>query len=149
MENDTRSLVGFRIGGVGCAAIMAASYLAKQNPGVLDVSIAVDLRAERLELAQQLGATHTIDGQEYKSNLVEKIRRITGGVGADDCSGALSVIEDMIVALAPCERAVTVGAPPLTIKMSIEVFPFINGCESYRESHQGDSVSGKASYAWN
>ncbi|KAK5056684.1 hypothetical protein LTR84_012216 [Exophiala bonariae] len=146
VENDTRSLVVFGLGGVGCAAIMAASYLAKQNPGVLDVIIAVDLKAERLELARQLGATHSINGQEHQSDLIEEIRRITGGVGADaavDCTGALSIINDMIVALAPCGRAVTVGAPPLTSKMSIEVFPFINGCKSYRGSHQGDSVARK------
>lgn len=151
VENETRSLVIFGLGGVGCAAVMAASYLAKQNPGVLDVIIAVDLKAERLELARQLGATHTINGQEHQSDLVGEIRRLTGGVGVDaaiDCSGALSVINDMIVALAPCGRAVTVGAPPLTSKMSIEVFPFINACKSYRGSHQGDSVSRKVSCAW-
>src|ERR1700733_3103651 len=49
VENKTRSLVIFGVGGVGCAAIMAAKALSADNqPSILRKIIAVDLRAERL-----------------------------------------------------------------------------------------------------
>jgi len=45
------------------------------------LSIAVDLRENRLELAEKLGATYTINARN--ENVVERIREITGGDGVD------------------------------------------------------------------
>jgi aryl-alcohol dehydrogenase len=42
-----------------------------------DPIIAVDIRANRLELARSLGATHAIDNARHDA--VAKIRAITGG----------------------------------------------------------------------
>lgn len=43
--------------------------------------IAVDIREERLQLAQEFGATHTLHGQD--PDFLEKVREITGGHGID------------------------------------------------------------------
>ncbi|KIW68446.1 hypothetical protein PV04_04389 [Phialophora macrospora] len=144
VEKRVRSLVIFGIGGVGSAAVMAAKYLSSTSSGVLDAIIAVDTKEERLALARTLGATHTIDASD--ADYLSQIAEIRDGSGVDaaiDCTGSLQVINDMIVALGPCGTAVTIGAPPATSRMSIEVFPFINGCKTYRGSHAGDSVAKK------
>ncbi|MFF5818048.1 NAD(P)-dependent alcohol dehydrogenase [Lysinibacillus capsici] len=67
-------IVVFGCGGVGMSAIMAAKILnCKQI-------ICVDILDERLELAQELGATHILNGK--KLNVVEEVKSITNG-GAD------------------------------------------------------------------
>ncbi|OBT80706.1 hypothetical protein VF21_00339 [Pseudogymnoascus sp. 05NY08] len=143
VDAGMKSVVIFGIGGVGSAAIMAAKVISEDHAGILTTIIAVDLSEERLELAKQLGATHVINPSTTES-VVEAIHRITGpdGLeGAIDCTGVVAVINDMIVALGPGGRAVTIGAPPASAKMSIQVFPFINGCKSYEGSNAGNSNS--------
>ncbi|KAK7883588.1 hypothetical protein LTR67_011086 [Exophiala xenobiotica] len=142
VKKEVRSLVVFGIGGVGSASLMAAKYLSTKASGILDVMIAVDRDDRRLTLAKQLGATHTINATD--TDYHESIAQICGGRGVDaaiDCTGSVQVINDMIVALAPCGTAVTVGAPLAMSRMSIEVFPFINGCKTYRGTHAGNSVA--------
>ena len=53
-----RSLVVFGVGAVGLAAVMAARVVGA------DPIVAVDLHQHRLDLAQELGATHTIAGAD-------------------------------------------------------------------------------------
>jgi aryl-alcohol dehydrogenase len=147
VESDTRSVVVFGIGGVGTAAIMAANAVHLDHPDLVTTIIAVDAQRDRLELAMELGATHTI----HSSNPVDavaEIHRITNGEGVDaavDCTGAVPVINAMIGALSAGGIAVTVGVPSGTAEMSIQVFGFVNGCKTYRGSHQGNSQSRKVS----
>lgn len=68
------SVAVFGCGGVGLAAIMAAN-LAGAHP-----IIGIDIAEEKLTLAHELGATHTINGT--KVNPVDEIKRVTGGAGA-------------------------------------------------------------------
>ncbi len=65
------SLVVFGTGAVGLSAIMAARVVG------CTMIIGVDIRPQRLALAQELGATHIINGRE--GTTVEQIRQITGG----------------------------------------------------------------------
>jgi aryl-alcohol dehydrogenase len=65
------SIAVFGAGGVGMAAIMGAK-LAGCYP-----IIAVDVVPSRLELAKEIGATHTVNGKEVDA--VEEIRKITNG----------------------------------------------------------------------
>jgi S-(hydroxymethyl)glutathione dehydrogenase/alcohol dehydrogenase len=56
--------------------------------------IAVDISAEKLELAHSFGATHTFNSAA--TDVVAEIRNLTGGVGVDyaiEASGNASVIE--------------------------------------------------------
>jgi aryl-alcohol dehydrogenase len=68
------SLVVSGTGAVGLSAIMAA-----RATGVTTV-IAVDVLESRLEAARELGATHTVNGQD--ADVVEQIQAITGGGAA-------------------------------------------------------------------
>jgi aryl-alcohol dehydrogenase len=65
------SLAVFGTGAVGLAAVMAAQ-LVGANP-----IIGVDIRAQRLRLARELGATHAIHNR--RQDVASRISRITGG----------------------------------------------------------------------
>ena len=83
------SLVCFGIGAVGASAIMAAVLR-----GCTTI-VAVDINAERLELARSLGATHTLLNG---SGALARIRELTGG-GADyafDTAGTTRTFHDAI-----------------------------------------------------
>ncbi|KIV96811.1 hypothetical protein PV10_00627 [Exophiala mesophila] len=145
VENSTRSVAIFGIGGVGSAALMAAKAIHHDNPNLLTTIIAVDLQRDRLDLAAKLGATHTIQSTNPVET-IEEIHRITKGDGVDaavDCTGAVPVINAMIKALGAGGIAVTVGVPSSTAEMEIQVFDFVNSCKTYRGSHQGNSYSRK------
>lgn len=85
-----RSLVVFGAGAVGLAAVMAA-VVAEASP-----IVAVDLHAHRLDLARELGATHTLAGDD--PDLADQIRQIVGG-GADHTFDTTGVPEVMRTAL--------------------------------------------------
>ena len=65
---DSVLIVG--VGAVGLAAIMAA-----RNSGVTKI-LAADVHDSRLKLAEEFGATHTINSRA--TDIVEGVRRITG-----------------------------------------------------------------------
>lgn len=70
-------------GGVGAAAIAGASLAGASR------IIAVDLEDRKLEWARGLGATHTINSSE--GDVVEAIRELTGGFGADVVIDAVGI----------------------------------------------------------
>src|SRR3954466_13651735 len=69
------SVAVFGTGTVGLAAIMAAAVA-----GATTI-IGIDLNAARLELARELGATHTVNAGEEDCEAA--IKAATGGLGAD------------------------------------------------------------------
>jgi aryl-alcohol dehydrogenase len=89
------SLAVFGAGAVGLAALMAAKAV-----GCTKV-IAVDLVSDRLALAEEVGATHTINAAS--GDAVEEIQRITGR-GADfsvDTTAVTAVARQAVDCLAP------------------------------------------------
>jgi aryl-alcohol dehydrogenase len=98
------SVAVFGAGGVGLAAVMAAKVA-----GATTI-VAVDLHQSRLELAQELGATHVISGDS--PDLATQVRTVTGG-GAQyalDTTGIPAVIAGAIDALRPTGTIGLVGA---------------------------------------
>ncbi|MGY4098782.1 NAD(P)-dependent alcohol dehydrogenase [Nocardia sp. R16R-3T] len=88
------SIVIFGAGAVGLAGVMAAKIC---NAGTI---VAVDIVESRRKLAEELGATHTIDGRA--ADLAEQLQAITGGADYSfDTSGVPSVISTAVSALAP------------------------------------------------
>ena len=100
------SIAVFGSGAVGLSAIMAAKAV-----GATTI-IAVDVHEERLSLALELGATHTINAKE--ANPVEVIKEITGtGVNfALETSGKSAVLRQAVDALTFLGVAGVIGAPP-------------------------------------
>lgn len=103
----------FGTGAVGLAAMMAGRI-----SGCIKV-IAVDIVPERLELAKELGATHTINSKQ--EDAVAKIKELTGGYGVDwtvDTTGLPAVIKDAISALAQGGTCAAIAVTPHLIELS-------------------------------
>lgn len=129
------SFVAFGIGAVGLAAIMAAKVA-----GATKV-IAVDINPERLALAAEIGATHTINGKEVDA--VAKIQEITGK-GADfalEASGVGAVLRQAIDCLGIFGTCGIVGAPPLGSEVKVDVMGVMIPGKRVMGIVQGDVIS--------
>jgi aryl-alcohol dehydrogenase len=141
LERKARQVLIFGIGGVGCAAIMAALQLATSS-GVPFEIIAADVNESRLQLARDLGATHAFNsGSESPP---DTIMRLTDNEGVDaviDCTGVPSVINEMMGLVRPGGIAVTVGGPKPGTKAAFDVFDMLIKCKTYSGCHQGNAYS--------
>lgn len=84
----------FGTGAVGLAAVMAARVA-----GATTI-VAVDLHESRLDLARELGATHTLNGAD--GDLAARIRAISGGEGVQysfDTTAVPSVVSAAVASL--------------------------------------------------
>jgi aryl-alcohol dehydrogenase len=122
----------FGAGSVGLAGLMAAK-LAGCEP-----IIAVDIRANRLDLAQALGASHTIDNS--REDAVAAIRRITnGGVHFTlETSAVPAVFRQAVDCLQTCGACVLVGSARRGTEVSFEM-PVLQAGRAVRGVIQGDS----------
>lgn len=116
------SLVVYGTGAVGLSAIMAAKSL-----GVMTI-IAVDRNPQRLELALQLGAAHTINTQET-ADIVGGVMSITGR-GADfalETTAAPSVLRAGVDALAIPGTLGFVGAAAAGAQVELDMSSLMLG----------------------
>ncbi|WP_055713820.1 NAD(P)-dependent alcohol dehydrogenase [Streptomyces torulosus] len=110
-------------GAVGLSAVMAAAL----TPAT--TVIAVDKVAGRLELAKELGATHTVNASEV-ADIAEAVMEITGGQGVDgavETTGSVFVLRKGVDALAARGTLVIVGAPPFGTEVSLDVNGMLGG----------------------
>ncbi|WP_330262592.1 NAD(P)-dependent alcohol dehydrogenase [Streptomyces griseorubiginosus] len=116
------TIVVLGAGAVGLSAVMAAAL----TPAT--TVVAVDRVGERLELAKELGATHTVNAAE--EDLGEALAGITGGQGADgivETTGNVGVLRQGVDALAARGTVVVVGAPPFGTEVSLDVNGLLGG----------------------
>lgn len=128
------SFASFGAGAVGLSAVMAARVA-----GATTI-VAVDVVPERLDLAKELGATHTVNSRE--TDLVEGVREATGG-GAQfalESTGRPEVLAQAIEALGPLGQIGVVGAPPLGTTSEFDVNNLLLGGRTIRGIVEGDSV---------
>jgi aryl-alcohol dehydrogenase len=128
------SFVAYGAGAVGLSAVMAARVA-----GAATI-IAVDVVSSRLELAADLGATHTLNSREV--DVIEAVRQITGG-GADfalESTGRPDVLEAGVEALSGLGTLGVVGVPKLGTTASFDINNLILGGRSIRGIVEGDSV---------
>ncbi|SDH99140.1 aryl-alcohol dehydrogenase [Alteribacillus persepolensis] len=98
------SIVIFGCGSVGLSAVMGANLAHCKH------IIAVDVQEERLSMAEELGATHVINGE--KDDPVKEVQRITGG-GAHysvESSGVPAVVLQAIRSVRALGTIAVVGA---------------------------------------
>lgn len=127
------SYVAFGTGTVGFAGLLAAKLLG------CDPIIAVDLFDERLALARDLGATHTVNAKDPK--LVDEVRRFAGGRGAQFCLEAAGFPEALRAAvdvLAPRGTACLVGSAGAGVDVHLEMRTIQQG-RTVRGCVQGES----------
>ncbi|MBV7694590.1 NAD(P)-dependent alcohol dehydrogenase [Streptomyces sp. TRM70350] len=116
------SVVVLGTGAVGLSAVMAAAL----TPAT--TVIAVDKVGQRLSLAKELGATHTVDAGTADAGAA--IADITGGQGADgvvETTGSVAVLRQGVDALAARGTLVVVGAPPFGTEVSLDVNGLLAG----------------------
>lgn len=128
------SIAVFGTGSVGMSAIMAA-WVA----GCTTI-IGVDLNAGRLELAQELGATHTINGAEVE-DVVEAIQEITGG-GANytvETTAVPAVFRQAVDSLTLSGECGLIGGAALGTEVSLDMNNILFG-RKVRGVIEGDSI---------
>ncbi len=128
------SVVVYGSGGLGLSVVQAAAAHSAYP------IIGVDLHDNRLKLARQLGATHTIDGSN--SNVEDEISKIVGPAGVDvfvENTGLPTVVELGYRMTKPQGRIVLVGVPSHGQKVSIPPLPLHFG-KTLTGSHGGESL---------
>lgn len=128
------SIAVFGTGSVGMSAIMAASAV-----GCTKI-IGVDVKPSRLELARELGATHTINAAESE-NVVEEIQSITGG-GANytvETTASPQVFRQAVDSLILTGTCGLIGAAALGTEVSLDMNNILFG-RTVRGIIEGDSI---------
>jgi aryl-alcohol dehydrogenase len=127
------SIAVFGTGSVGLSAIMAARVV-----GCTTI-IGVDINEQRLELAKELGATHTINGAQ--SDAVAEIHRITGdGVQYSlECTSLPKVFRQAVDCLRLTGVCGLIGAAALGTEATFDMNSILFG-RTIRGIIEGDSV---------
>lgn len=129
------SLVVFGTGAVGSAAVMAAK--------VADCAIivAIDIHDARLELARELGATHTINSKT--EDVVARLSEITGGEGVNyvvDTTGIPALLRQAAEALGVRGTVALVAAARPGTEVTFEVGASLVKGWTFKTVVQGSSV---------
>ena len=127
------SVAVFGAGAVGMCAVMAARVA-----GCTTI-IAVDMKDNRLAVAEELGATHIINAAS--TDPVEEIQRITkGGVNYSfESTGVTKVIRQAVDALRPLGVCGMVGQVPPGEEVSLDPWTILLG-RTLRGIIQGDAI---------
>lgn len=128
------TFAAFGGGTVGLSGVMAAHVA-----GATTI-IAIDVVAERLALARELGATHVINSREQDP--VQAIREITGD-GVDfslDSTGRPEIVRAAVEALRPRGLCGIVGASKPGTTFSLDMNDMMQNCKVLRGIVEGDSI---------
>ncbi len=115
------SIAIFGVGPVGMSAVLAAAVC-----GCTTI-IAVDLSPDRLEVAKELGATHTVNANE--ADPVETIRNMTGG-GVEfslECVGSPKVLRQAVDVLPRLGVCGLLGVVPPGTEVALDMDLLMNG----------------------
>ncbi|GAA1162448.1 NAD(P)-dependent alcohol dehydrogenase [Nesterenkonia sandarakina] len=128
------SIVIFGTGAVGMAGMLAA-----RAAGATTI-IMVDIVAERLDFAEELGATHTVNSKEVDP--VEAVKKITGG-GAEyalDTTGVPPVFSQMTKSLGVQGHGALVGAAKLGTEAPFDIGTLLVSGITISMVIEGDAV---------
>jgi len=132
-RGDSVAVIG--CGGVGDAAI-AGARLAGASP-----IIAIDRDPKKLQIAVELGATHTIDAS--KLDAVAAVRELTGGFGADvviDAVGRPETWKQAFYARDLAGTVVLVGVPTPDMTLEMPLIDFFSRGGALKSSWYGDCL---------
>ncbi|MEV1205346.1 zinc-binding dehydrogenase, partial [Microbispora rosea] len=123
---------------IGCGGVGQAVVLGLGLAGAQPV-VAVDLSDRRLDLAAELGATHTLRGDDPA--LAEKVLEITGGAHhAFEAIGRAATIEALPGLLRAGGNAVLVGMTALGTRVSFDPFDLADQGKNILGCNYGSSV---------
>jgi S-(hydroxymethyl)mycothiol dehydrogenase len=132
-RGDSVAVIG--CGGVGDAAIVGARLAGAAR------IIAVDLDSRKLEWAQGMGATHTIDASQVDA--VEAVRGLTSGFGADvviDAVGRPETYRQAFYMRDLAGTVVLVGVPTPDMKLDLPLLDVFGRGGSLKSSWYGDCL---------
>ncbi|MGY8937557.1 MAG: zinc-dependent alcohol dehydrogenase family protein [Alphaproteobacteria bacterium] len=132
LPGDTVAVIG--LGGVGLNGLLGAKL------GGAETIVAIDLSDEKLGLARQLGATHTVNATD--PDHVQQVRDITNG-GVDfavDLAGAIPAMETAYGVTRYGGTVVTAGLSPSTAKFSFIQSNLVAEEKSIKGSYMGSCV---------
>lgn len=102
--------------------------------------ISVDLNDQRLALAKELGATHTIN--PTRADPVETVRGLTGGLGAKfslETSGNLKALRQAVDSVRILGECGMIGAPAFGSEIPLDTWGLLLG-RKVRGICEGDAV---------
>jgi S-(hydroxymethyl)mycothiol dehydrogenase len=132
-RGDSVAVIG--CGGVGAAAIAGARLA---NAAKI---IAIDIDANKLKTATQMGATHTINAQD--GDVVEAIQALTDGNGADvviDAVGRPETWKQAFYGRDLAGTVVLVGVPTPDMQLEIPLIDVFGRGGSLKSSWYGDCL---------
>ncbi len=132
-RGDTVAVIG--CGGVGTAAVAGAALAGASRV------IAVDLDPRKLDGARRFGATDTVDARD--ADVVESIRQLTGGVGADvviDAVGRPETWRQAFYARDLAGTVVLVGVPSPEMTIDLPLLDVFGRGGALKSSWYGDCL---------
>ncbi|MFD9126565.1 S-(hydroxymethyl)mycothiol dehydrogenase [Kitasatospora sp. NPDC059571] len=125
---------------IGCGGVGNAAVLGARLAGAARI-IAVDLDARKLAKARELGATDTVDAGS--ADVVEAIRELTGGFGADvviDAVGRPETYRQAFYARDLAGTVVLVGVPTPEMTLELPLLDVFGRGGSLKSSWYGDCL---------
>jgi S-(hydroxymethyl)mycothiol dehydrogenase len=125
---------------IGCGGVGNAAVLGARLAGAAKI-IAVDVDDRKLEWARGLGATHTVNGRE--ADVVEAVRELTGGNGADVVIEAVGRPETYTQAFYARDLAgtvVLVGVPTPEMRLELPLLDVFGRGGALKSSWYGDCL---------
>ncbi|TDC56503.1 S-(hydroxymethyl)mycothiol dehydrogenase [Actinomadura sp. KC345] len=125
---------------IGCGGGGAASVLGARLAGAAEI-IAIDLDERKLATAASLGATHVVDARER--DVVETVREMTGGFGADvviEAVGRPETYEQAFYARDLAGTVVLVGVPTPEMRLELPLLDVFGRGGSLKSSWYGDCL---------
>ncbi|GGV31601.1 oxidoreductase [Actinomadura cremea] len=125
---------------IGCGGVGAASVLGARLAGAAKI-IAIDLDERKLATAASLGATHTIHAKD--ADVVESVRELTGGFGADvviEAVGRPETYEQAFYARDLAGTVVLVGVPTPEMRLELPLLDVFGRGGSLKSSWYGDCL---------
>jgi S-(hydroxymethyl)mycothiol dehydrogenase len=132
-RGDSVAVIG--CGGVGDGAVVGAALA-----GATTI-IAVDTDEQKLRWAREFGATHTVNARE--ADVVEKVRELTGGFGADvviEAVGRPETYEQAFYARDLAGTVVLVGVPTPEMTISLPLLEIFGRGGALKSSWYGDCL---------
>ncbi|MFF1680392.1 NAD(P)-dependent alcohol dehydrogenase [Streptomyces sp. NPDC058256] len=138
--NELRPEAGSSFAVSGAGAVGLAAVMAARVAGCTTI-VAVDIHDSRLELAKELGATHTVNGRS--TDVPDELMRITGGRGVNnilDTTGIPGVLAPLVGALSIRGTLALVGAAAPGTETPFETGQSLVKGWTFKTIVQGSSV---------
>jgi aryl-alcohol dehydrogenase len=147
VQTKPRTFAIFGVGAVGFAALFAAKSTCPADTQI----IAVDVTPSRLALAEEYGAK-TINGRELDLSdayaLRNRVKEMTGHVGLDaaiDTTGNTKLVAQIVQALAPLGKLVTLANSGWTATVEIKLADLMMSAKQWVGCIEGNAVPEKVS----